>query len=323
MQLYAAPVHADTTPTRSLRFPDWVHVSFHRDAQESLSQRVKLQQGSVSQLLLRGQVTWGQINSLWKNSLHLRHLVKWIYLRISVKSCNRLNAEWAFQTVNLQTLLRAVQWHTQTWQHVAQDRHHYKALSPSTTPGKSASSGQEDLGSSNLSIMSWTEVTELISPASNCWHFPVTTENQSFACERVISLWIPNSVWPHPVWDERCTLPFPQVAFQKQLAWNDSTVILIYNYRGLYALQTTFAACTVPFVEKHHSHLTIPPRESCQKWRDSKDRKHCMDFFVSPAPAKPQYLRCPWVPQQAQVEILSRVAVIYRGYNSRQYVLRL
>lgn len=49
-------------------------------------------------------------------------------------------------------------------------------------------------------------------------------------------------------------VPFPQVALQKQLAWNDSTVILIYN---LHPLKTTFAACTVSFVEKNHK-VTLP-----------------------------------------------------------------
>lgn len=109
-------------------------------------------------------------------------------------------------------------------------------LCPSTTPGKLASSGQEDPGSSHLSIMSWTDITELISPGSNCWQLPVTNEDQRFPCERVISLGIPNSVWPHPVWDKGSTLPFPQVALQKQLARNDSTVILIYNHWELYDL---------------------------------------------------------------------------------------
>lgn len=193
------------------------------------------------------------------------------------------------------------------------------------TPGKLASSSQEDLGSSHLSIMSWTEITELISPGSNCWQFPVTTENQRFPCERVISLPIPNSVWPHPVWDEGCMLPFPQVALQKQLAWNDSTVILIYNQRAICSINYFCCLYSTFSREAPQSHFTIPPGNPARNEGTQRTGNTAHIFYFS-SPSKtfslvPQMPMSPSTSTTGDFE--SRVAVIYRGYNLRQSVLCL
>lgn len=175
--------------------------------------------------------------------------------------------------------------------------------------------------------MSWTEITELISPSNNCWQLPVTTENQCFPRETVCLIANSQGCSTPPCLRRRMHINISLSGFAEVacMEWQH------YNRN----LQTTegYTLCRLLlllYVQYLLQGSTTKPsyhsaRGSPKKWRDSEDWEHYMVFlflqpsqniFTSTSDAHEPLNKHKW-------RFWSTAGIILRGYNFRQSALSL